>query len=427
MAVQLVNHNQHLRAKAKVVRIIGRLNVGGPARQACFLHQALEGDFETVLVAGRLDRHEGDMSYLLSSENGVYWVPSMSRSVRLWRDFFAFFRILHILIKEKPEIVHTHTAKAGALGRLAAAIIQVPVRVHTYHGHVFHSYFGPVRTRLWLAIERALNRLTTRTIAISEAQANELTERYHVVPASRLLVIPNGYDLSPFAAIENREQGRILRRTIGFDDSHFVVLWAGRLVPVKNIELLAEIVRRATHSPKLRFLIVGDGSERRRLESLTAACPNLHMLGWRNDMPVLCAAADAALVTSRNEGTPTVLIEAMASGKPFVSTNVGGTIDLASPPTQMDSRTFIITAGNGFLTPSEPDPIVECLEFLASNPASAAAMGQAGRSFALGRWGHDHLLNELRNMYRTLLTSQGRARNCQFPASFDQPEKRPTV
>src|SRR5262249_10852859 len=127
-SVHPVSHNGD---KAKVVRIIGRLNVGGPAQQACFLHQALQPNLETILIAGRLDEQEGDMSYLLSSKEGVYWVPSMSRSVRLWSDLLAFLRILRILAKEKPDIVHTHTAKAGALGRVAAAILRVPVRVHT--------------------------------------------------------------------------------------------------------------------------------------------------------------------------------------------------------------------------------------------------------------------------------------------------------
>src|SRR5690348_8109779 len=149
------------RVKPKIVRIIGRLNVGGPARQACFLHEALRGNFDTVLIAGHLDEQEGDMSYLLTSEEGVRWIGSMSRPDRLWSDFLAFLHIVRILRMEKPHLVHTHTAKAGALGRLAATLLRVPIRVHTYHGHVFHGYFGPLQTRIWLTIERTLNRITT--------------------------------------------------------------------------------------------------------------------------------------------------------------------------------------------------------------------------------------------------------------------------
>src|SRR5438874_3480843 len=156
--------------KPKVVRIIGRLNVGGPARQACFLHQALRNKFDTVLIAGRLDEHEGDMSYLLASEEGVQRILSMSRPVRLWSDLLAFLSILRILRTERPHLVHTHAAKAGTLGRLAATLLRIPV-VHTYHGHVFHGYFGPFQTGVWLTIERMLNRVTTRTVTISESQA----------------------------------------------------------------------------------------------------------------------------------------------------------------------------------------------------------------------------------------------------------------
>ena len=167
--------------KPKVVRIIGRLNVGGPARQVCFLHQALRNNFDTILIAGHLDENEGDMSYLLASGEGVRWIRSMSRPIRLWSDFLAFLRIVRILHAERPDLVHTHAAKAGTLGRVAAAILGVPVRVHTYHGHVFHGYFGRFQTRTWLAIERTLNRITTRTVVISESQVDELVEKYKVV------------------------------------------------------------------------------------------------------------------------------------------------------------------------------------------------------------------------------------------------------
>jgi glycosyltransferase involved in cell wall biosynthesis len=402
LSVHLVTHN---RAKAKVVRIIGRLNVGGPARQACFLHHALPANFETVLIAGRLDEQEGDMSYLLDSEERVYWVPSMSRSVRLWSDFLAFLRILCILSKEKPDIVHTHTAKAGALGRVAAAILRVPVRVHTYHGHVFHGYFGLVQTRLWLAIERTLNRFTSRTVTISESQAKELVHRYKVAPRNRVSVIHNGYDFSLFGSDFSIRQSRQLRGSFGFDDSHFVILWAGRLVPVKNVELLAEVVRRAQRSPRLRFLVVGDGIDRRKLEKLTAACSNISMTGWRRDMPVLWAAADAALVTSRNEGTPTALIEAMASRKPFVSTNVGGVIDLAAPPTKTEGDFAVIQAANGFLTPAHADRMLDCLESLAANPDLALTMGNLGRTFAVARYSHQRLQSDIEHLYDGLLSS----------------------
>ena len=407
-------------AKPKVVRIIGRLNVGGPARQACFLHQTLRSNFDTVLIAGHLDEQEGDMSYLLASEDGVRWIRSMSRPVRLWTDFLAFVHIVRILRAERPALVHTHTAKAGTLGRVAAFFLGVPVRVHTYHGNVFHGYFGTLQTRIWLAIERSLGKITTRTVLISDSQKGELVEKYKVVAAEKACVVRNGYDLSRFESRADITRASDLRRTFGFDDSHFVVLWAGRLVPIKNVELLAQIVREATRSPRLRFLIVGDGTDRGKLETLTKGCSNMHIAGWRSDMPDLWAAADAGLVTSRNEGTPSALVEAMASGKPFVSTNVGGVIDLAAPPTQVDSRVPVIRAGNGFLTPLEARSMLDCLELLAAEPALALAMGSAGRSFALAHYSEARLQTEIESLYTHLLGPVCTATNPQVRPSLEQ-------
>jgi len=408
------------RVKPKIVRIIGRLNVGGPARQACFLHEALRGNFDTVLITGHLDEQEGDMSYLLRSEEGVRWISSMSRPVRLWSDLLAFLRIVRILRMEQPDLVHTHAAKAGTLGRVAATLMRVPVRVHTYHGHVFHGYFGPLQTRIWLAIERTLNKISTRTVVISESQSEELIEKYKVVSRQKVCTIRNGYDLSLFSRRTGVRKARDLRREFGFDDSHFVVMWAGRLVPVKYVELLAKIVREAQRTPRLRFLVVGDGIDRSKLQRLTAGCPNIHLAGWRQDMPALWAAADVGLVTSRNEGTPSALVEAMASGKPFVATNVGGVIDLAAPPAEMDGCSPVIRAGNGFLTPLAVNPMLDCLEFLAANPDVALAMGTTGQSFALAHYSDNRLQTDIETLYFDLLDSACLATPSEVRPSFTQ-------
>ena len=406
--------------KPKIVRIIGRLNVGGPARQACLLHQALRKNFDTVLIAGNLDEKEGDMSYLLASDDGVRWIHSMSRPVRFWSDLLALLRIIRILWVEKPDLVHTHTAKAGTLGRVAATLLHVPVRVHTYHGHVFHGYFGPIQTRVWLAIERTLSKVTTRSVVVSESQAKELVDKYKVISRKKVCTIRNGYDLSLFARRTDLRKVRNLRREFGFDDSHFVAMWAGRMVPIKNVELLAQIVRQARKSPRLRFLVIGDGIDRRKLEYLTEGCSNIRLAGWRKDMHELWAAADVGLVTSRNEGTPSALIEAMASGKAFVATNVGGVADLATPPTEMDRSLSVIRAGNGFLTPPEVSPMLECLEFLAANPDVALAMGNAGRSFALANYSDNRLKNDIENLYFDLLNSTRLATPLSAGPSFTQ-------
>src|SRR3954469_13822157 len=195
----------------KIVRIIARLNVGGPAQQACLLHERLRPDFDTMLISGRPDKGEEDMSYLLSSERGVHWVDSMSRPVRMLLDLKSLLSIYRILRREKPDIVHTHTAKAGTLGRIAAIFARVPVRVHTFHGHVFSGYFGKMKTSLYLAIERVLARFTTRIITVSDGQAQELAEKYAVAPRGKIQVIRNGFEWqeSPRSRDEMRAELKI--------------------------------------------------------------------------------------------------------------------------------------------------------------------------------------------------------------------------
>jgi len=334
----------------------------------------------------------------------VRWIRHMSRPIRPWSDFVAFLRIVRILREERPNIVHTHTAKAGTLGRLAATLLGIPV-VHSYHGHVLQGYFGRLQTRIWLAIERALNKVTAQTLTVSESQANELVDQYRIVPRQKLCVVRDGYDLTSYDWEADGQLRRQLRRMFGFDDSHFVALWAGRLVPIKNVELLAQIIREAERWPSLRFLIVGDGTDRRKLETLTAGCSNAHIAGWRSDMPKLWAAADVGLLTSRNEGTPTALIEAMAAGKPFVSTKVGGVIDLAVPPIRLDTRSRVERAANGFLTPLVSNPMLNCLNFLARHPAEARSMGKVGHSFALTQHSDKRLQAEIERLYFDLLGS----------------------
>jgi glycosyltransferase involved in cell wall biosynthesis len=389
--------------KLKVVRIIGRLNVGGPARQACYLHQDLAKRYETVLVTGRLDKGEGDMSYLLGSQEGVRWVGSMSRPVSIWSDLVAFVRILRILRKERPEIVHTHTAKAGALGRVAASLMRVPVSIHTYHGHVLQGYFSPSQTRLWVWIERLLGRFTTRVIAISPSLADELAHAYRVVSAQKISVIRTGFDLAPFGMNNQREQ---IRREFAISESDFLVLWAGRMVPVKNLGLLGEIVRAAGSLPHIKFLVVGDGNDKARLKESTAGCGNISFAGWRTDMPALWAASDAALLTSTNEGTPTALVEAMAAGKPFVSTQVGGVIDLAVPPLEK-SRAGYIEAANGFLTRANAAVMLDRLEQLSRDPELAQRMGRAGRQFVLKYHTQERLVRDVLKLYDELTGCTG--------------------
>jgi glycosyltransferase involved in cell wall biosynthesis len=386
--------------KAKIVRIIARLNVGGAARQVCALHHELTPGFETRIITGSLAKGEQDMSYLLLSEENVYRLPQMSREVSAWDDAVAFWQIWKLLRRERPEIVHTHTAKAGVLGRAAAWLAGVPVIVHTYHGHVFHGYFGPAKTRLFIAVERLMARFSARIIAVSESQKRELALTYRIAPPEKFSVVHNGFDLARLAG-NSRDAAR---KNLGLEPDELAVVWAGRIVPVKDVELLGQVVRAASAvGKKIRFLVVGDGEEKPKLVSMTKDCANISFLGHRNDMESIWAAADLALLTSRNEGTPTALIEGMAAGLPFVSTDVGGVRDLAVGPLKELPDEMGWQAANGFLTPRTPGALLFCIRKIAQDRELGGKMGAVGRAFSLERFSLRRQVAEISLLYDFLL------------------------
>ncbi|HEY6970723.1 MAG TPA: glycosyltransferase [Candidatus Angelobacter sp.] len=394
------NANPHAgTARPKLIRIIGRLNGGGPARQACLLHERLADQFETYLVTGRLDQGEQDMSYLLSSERNVFRLEQMSRKISPWADAFAFWKLLKFLARVKPDIVHTHTAKAGALGRLAAWLVGVPVIVHTYHGNVFHGYFGPLKTRFYLGIERLLAHFSTQIITVSGSQRQDLCVKYHVAPPENIVVIHNGVELERFFPPRHEEA----RKTLGLPQDAFVAVWAGRMVPIKDVQLLAKLIHAAESKGNIYFLVVGEGTEKHKLESLIRVCRNVRILGWRQDIEQIWFAADVAILTSRNEGTPTTLVEAMAAGVPFVATEVGGVRDLAVPPLRELPDSLGHEAANGFLTARRPEALLHCIEQIAADCDLKKRMGAVGHEFVNVNFSLPRMVQETRLLYEDLL------------------------
>ncbi|HEY1939980.1 MAG TPA: glycosyltransferase [Candidatus Angelobacter sp.] len=384
--------------KPKLVQILGRFT-GGPAGQVGLLHECLGPWFETNLILGGLSPGEHDMSYLLSSGENVVRVEEMGRRISFLSDFRAFWKVYRFLRRERPEIVHTHTAKAGAVGRLAARLAGVPVIVHTYHGHVFHSYFGRAKTRLCLAIERALGLITTQVVAISDSQKRELCGKYRVIAAEKTTVISNGFHFAQFSSQE-REAAR---KQFGIDKDAFVFVWAGRMAPVKDVELLGHVIRKAVSTAsKAFFLVVGDGEEKPRLESQIQGCNNVKLLGWWRDMDQIWRTADAAILTSRNEGTPSCLIEAMAAGLPFVATNVGGIQDLAAGALHALANDMGHRANNGFLASRTPEALFHCVEELVNDRDGSRKMGEAGSAFVKTRFPADRLIANIRKLYDKL-------------------------
>jgi glycosyltransferase involved in cell wall biosynthesis len=386
----------------KIVRIIDRLNVGGPAIHAVLTARGLDdGDWRTVLVTGEIEAGEADMSYLLDElDVDRVLIPSLGRELRPLRDLSTAWALWRVLRKERPDIVHTHKAKAGAIGRLVARLAGVKVVVHTYHGHVFHGYFSPAKTRLFLAIERALAPLTTRLVAPSQKLVDELSGKYRIADASRFAVVPLGFDLSPFSRCE--EHRGQLRARLGVDDTQKLIAIIGRMVPVKdhaNFVAAAEILAR--RRADLRFVFVGGGEleaevradlERRGILSRS------FLLGWSQKLERIYADLDVVALSSRNEGTPVALIEAMACGVPVAATAVGGVTDI------LDGG-----ARGELAPPRDPRALADAIEraLLPSAKTRAAAV----RAAVLAEHGASRLCADLRALYESLLgRDQGKRR-----------------
>ncbi|MDC0338995.1 glycosyltransferase [Flavobacteriales bacterium] len=329
----------------KVLRIINRLNIGGPTYNAAYLSKYLSDDFETLLIAGEKDETE-DSSQFILHELGLkpIIIPEMKRAVNLKNDRIAYQKIKEIIAHFKPDIVHTHASKAGAIGRLAAYKMKVPVILHTFHGHVFHSYFGKVKTTIYKTIERNLARKSTKIIAISAIQKKELSKIHKIAKPNKIEVIPLGFDLNKFK--ENQKGKRnIFRQKWLIEDDEIAIGIIGRLVPIKNHHFFLNVVKnlKEATTKMVRFLIIGDGELRDELENYcnqleidfstekNATNTLLTFTSWITDIDVALAGLDIVALTSKNEGTPVSLIEAQAAGKPIVSTNVGGIENIVIP------------------------------------------------------------------------------------------------
>jgi len=311
----------------RVARVIARLNVGGPAIHVCNLTSRLPAPFISRLFVGDIGLGEEEMSDVMRRE-GVepVRVTGLGRAIRP-ADAMALWNLVHELRKFRPHIVHTHTAKAGTLGRIAARILGVPIVVHTFHGHVLDGYFSPLLNRTFLTIERALGRMTDAVITLSPGQQSDITSKFGVAPSHKVHVIPLGFDFSRFDDL-SALRGE-LRRELALGADTPLIASIGRLTAIKDHALLLESFRLARKDAHL--LIVGGGEEDARLRELTKQLQldgRVHFLGFRSDLDRILADTDAVALTSRNEGTPVALIEALAAGRAAVSTAVGGVEDV---------------------------------------------------------------------------------------------------
>ncbi len=403
----------------KVLRIIARLNVGGPARHVVWLSQGLKGaGYETLLVAGVVPPGEDDMSYI-AAEAGVtpYVVPQMSREVSP-KDALTIWKLFRLMLREQPAIVHTHTAKAGTVGRVAgliyrwltpSALLGKPrscLFVHTYHGHVFHSYYSPRKTRLFLAIERCLAKLVTdRIVVISDQQRREINERFRVGRPEQFAVIPLGIDISVYAHWEKHRP--ITRAELGANESELLIGIVGRLTEIKNHKLFLEAgarLQKLTNS-RVRFLIIGDGNLRSELEAQTKSLgldDRVSFLGTRNDPESFYPALDIVALTSLNEGTPLTLIEAMANARPVVATAVGGVVDLLGQ-SQHESDGYALCERGISVRAGDAEGFAHALACLIEDEELRRDLGGRGLDFVTTHYAKERLLADVAELYAQLV------------------------
>lgn len=375
--------------------MIARLNIGGPAQHVIHLTARLPRErFESVLLTGHEGAAEGTMADFAQAAGVTpIVVPGLGRELSAVTDIRSLVFVYRFFRRARPDIVHTHTAKAGAVGRLAAWLARVPVIVHTYHGHVFHGYFSRRQTRVFLGIERALARVTTRVLTVSESVRQDLL-RYGIGRPDRLSVMPLGLDLAPFLDVD-RHRGE-LRRELGIDADVPLVGIVARLVPIKHHEdFITAAALTAQAVPHCRFLIVGDGERRQELSALVAErnlASRVLFLGWRRDLSRLYADLDVVALTSANEGSPVSLIEAMTAGCPVVATRVGGVPDLVE-----DGVSGLV------VPPGRPDLVADALRTLLTDPERRRLMGEAGRKRAYPAFSVERLVADVDRLYSEIL------------------------
>lgn len=412
-------------SRIDILRINARLNVGGIARHVAWLTRGLDAfGYRTLLVAGTVPAGEADMQGFVK-EQGVepLILAEMSREISP-RDVVAIWKLYRLMLKHRPTIVHTHAAKAGAVGRVAAWLYRWltpgtligrprPCRVvHTYHGHIFHSYYGRLKTWVFLTIERWLALMAThRIVTISPAQHDEILHRFRVGRAAQHRVIPLGIDLGPY---ENPLRRRpILRNAVKAADDELLIGIIGRLTEIKDHHLFLRSVARyraiASSGIGVRFLVIGDGHLRNELESAAESYgvgKDVLFLGMRNDPEVFYPALDAVALTSKNEGTPLSVIEGFANRLPVIATNVGGVPDLLGSPceTTRSSADGVTSCERGLLVrPGDEEAFARGLDQLIADRAYRESVAAAGQNFVRLRYSKERLLSDIAGLYEELV------------------------
>lgn len=392
----------------KVLRIINRFNLGGPTYNVAYLTKYLSSEYETLLVGGEKDESEESSDFIVT-DLGLkpIIIEEMKREINLIGDYRAYKKIKKIIKEFKPDIVHTHASKAGTLGRLAAYNSGVKIIVHTFHGHVFHSYFGKIKTIFYKNIERYLAKRTTAIIAISKKQKEELVNDHLICKAEKVHVIPLGFNLSRFQE-KQIEKRNIFRTKYNIDNDEIVISIIGRLVPVKNHNLFLEGLKLVSEKTpkKIRAFIVGDGESRQAIETKAKELnipfidgtrstdkTLLTFTSWIKEIDIVLAGSDIITLTSFNEGTPVSLIEAQAANKPIVTTNVGGIENIV-----INNETALLCKNDNLTEFS--NQLLKLIE----EESFRISLSKKGSHFVKENYHFTRLIKDTENLYKNLTT-----------------------
>lgn len=390
--------------KIKVLHIITRFDKGGSAQNTFLTLLGLKKqNFNPCLIAGlslesemkneEMKSKEIDIKRLESEDIDFIQCPALVRKINIIKDFKAFFDIWKLIKKNKPLIVHTHSSKAGLLGRLAAKFAGIPIIVHTPHGHVFFGYFGPLKTKIFIILEKLASRITDKIVALTNREKEDHL-RLRIANDDKFIIIHSGIDLKKFKELSFNEKQN-LKRDLGIPENILIIGTAGRLEPVKGPEFLIEAAKYIILKyPNTHFLFSGDGHLKQNLEERASELgieKNIIFLNWRDDVAKIISIYDVFVLPSLNEGMGRVLVEAMALGKPIVASNIGGIPDLVSH------------GKNGFLVPpKDPRELANCIQILIEDEEKKAKMGKAGKEI-VENFTKEKMVEKIAELYKELM------------------------
>jgi len=375
------------------------LNIGGPSIHVSLLSQYFHNNqFQTKLVSGSLSENEGDMSYLLQNTDIEHiHIHELKRELSFVDDIKSFIKLFKLFQNEKPDIVHTHMAKAGMVGRFAAFLSGVPSIYHTFHGHVFSGYFSKIKTWVFIWIERLLALLSSGIIVISKSQKQEIAYKYRITSEKKISVIPLGFDLEKLQS--NSLNNHSIRQELKIPEIATIIGIVGRITQIKNHDLFLDVASKLIEAHhNFHFLIVGDGELRREVEDKVRSrglSGKVHFAGWISNPADIYSNIDILLLTSKNEGTPVAVIEAMFFKKPVIASAVGGVLDII----EHEKNGFIVDSFN-------PDDFIKFILQIKDNLELRIQIGENGNKFVKSHFSKECLFENMTNFYNQRLITQ---------------------